>query len=160
MALRRFPAKTTAWPRTGRSWGRGEVFSAAIREDRGVADVRLDTTETEGASARPDVAPNASGERLVAEELKRLGCGGAMAVPVVEGENGAEARVELGGAMPAVAAVARAARRGGRSSSVSGGERERGGEVVPAMEWGNGAGAEVWHRAAEPTAVATRRGDH
>lgn len=54
-----------------------EGFSAAIHEDGGVANVWLDTVETEGVSVRPDVAPNADGERPEAVEVKRLGCGGA-----------------------------------------------------------------------------------
>nr|ABB47692.1 hypothetical protein LOC_Os10g30270 [Oryza sativa Japonica Group] len=94
-----------------------------------------------------------------------------MAVPVVEGENGAEAGMELGGAMPAVAAAWRGGGWSGEerrpSSSVSGGERERGGEVVPAMEWGNGAGPRCgtvrwslrrWLRGAATTRAAVAGG--
>nr|BAC84549.1 hypothetical protein [Oryza sativa Japonica Group] len=135
MALSVIPSEDRGTAEYWQDLGKG--FSVASHEDGGVADTRLDTAETEGASARSDVAPNARGERLVAEELKRLGCGGAMAVPVVEGRGKvAEARVELGGVMPAVAA----ARRGG-----GWGSEERWPELVSewwreGARWGGGSG--------------------
>ena len=81
----------------------------------------------------------------------------------VSNEGGRAAGVPRDAAKPTVAgrglAVAGAARSGGWSSSVSGGERERGGEVVPAMKWENGAGAEVRQGTAKPVVQAARCGD-
>lgn len=47
------------------------------REEGGVADVQLDTANTEGVSARPDAAPSAA-----ASGRRQLGCGGGKAIPV------------------------------------------------------------------------------
>lgn len=68
---------------------RAEGFSSAIHEDGGVDNAWLDTVETEGVSVRPDVAPNADGERLEALEVKRLGCGSAAQHDDADGCGGA-----------------------------------------------------------------------
>nr|BAD53443.1 hypothetical protein [Oryza sativa Japonica Group] len=83
----------------------GEGGDSVVDWGRGAADgVRCGATALWEAVARPGEASLAGGERLEAVEVRRLGCDGGMVVSVVEGENGVDAEVELGGAMPAVAA--------------------------------------------------------
>nr|BAD23469.1 hypothetical protein [Oryza sativa Japonica Group] len=51
-----------------------------------------------------------------------------------------------------------AAGGGGWSTPMSGGERERRGEVVSATQWGSGGDAGVWHDAAKPLMAVARSG--
>jgi hypothetical protein len=136
---------------------RGDGVPMVTREEGGVADVQLDTANTEGVSARPDAAPSAA-----ASGRRQLGCGGGKAISVAIWGSVVAADVRQG----AVELVVAAAQRGddysggGARLDDAGGRWSSGARCgsVSEVERGKGIGAGVRHSTAMPMVVAAQCG--